>query len=193
MVSFDHFDFVARWYDQLAGADGDESVRAAMGVEAGQWVLDVGGGTGRHSAPLAAAGARVTVCDMSRGMLEQAQAKGLTGVYGSVTQLPFPDASVDRALVVDAFHHFTLPDGPAMQVTAAFELLRVLKPGGRLVVSEPDIRLAGVKAVAWGERLLLMHSRFLSPPQMAALFQSAGGRIVSLERRGYNAQIVVTK
>jgi ubiquinone/menaquinone biosynthesis C-methylase UbiE len=192
-VGFDHFNFIARWYDRLAGSGGNELVRTAVGSAPGQWVLDVGGGTGRHSAPMVAVGARVIICDAAVEMLKQARAKGLIGLVGSAARLPFADDSMDRVLVVDAFHHFTLPDGPAIQVTAAFELLRVLKPGGRLVIAEPDPRLTAVKVAAMIEKLLLMRSHFLSPPQMGALFESAGGRIVSLETRDFNMLMVVTK
>jgi malonyl-CoA O-methyltransferase len=50
-------------------------VRAAAGEVRGLNVLDLGCGTGRHSAWLAAAGARVTAVDFSQGMLNEARRK----------------------------------------------------------------------------------------------------------------------
>lgn len=54
---------------------------------------------------------------------------------GSVTALPYPDASFDRALCLDVLEHLTYEDQPR----ALTELARVLKPGGVLFVSVPNL------------------------------------------------------
>ena len=46
----------------------------------------------------------------------------------------------------------------------------VLKPGGLLVIEEPDIRTFGVKLIALAEKLLLMRSHFLAPDEITKLF-----------------------
>ncbi len=74
----------------------------------------------------------------------------------------------------------------------AGELWRVLKPGGRLVIEEPDIRTLIVKAIAIAEKLTLMRSHFLSPPGIAKLFPFPDARAI-IEREGYNAWVVVEK
>jgi hypothetical protein len=63
------------------------------------------------------------------------------------------------------------------------------------VIEEPDIRTCAVKLVALGEKLALMRSHFLSPIQIASLFQakkspSARSRI---EVEGWNAWVVIEK
>ncbi|OQY37129.1 MAG: hypothetical protein B6243_01300, partial [Anaerolineaceae bacterium 4572_5.2] len=67
-----------------------------------------------------------------------------------VERFPFPDNSFDRALVVDALHHFH------NQEQAIAELVRVLKKGGRLVIEEPDIHRFAIKLVALAEKAALM-------------------------------------
>ena len=49
-------------------------------------------------------------------------------------------------------------------------MFRVLKPGGVLVIEEPDIRTFGVKLIALAEKLLLMRSHFLAPDGIMKLF-----------------------
>ncbi len=54
---------------------------------------------------------------------------------GSVTDLPYPDAAVDRALCLDVLEHLTFDD----QTRALGELHRVVKPGGELLVTVPNL------------------------------------------------------
>jgi ubiquinone/menaquinone biosynthesis C-methylase UbiE len=129
-----------RWasiYDQeanpLIGLE-EPVVREALGDVAGLAVLDLGCGTGRHSLWLADAGAAVTGIDFSEGMMEKARAKpGAEKVRFLVhdlhERLPFADASFDRVVSGLVLEH--------LQALDHFfgEVRRVLKPGGRAVVS----------------------------------------------------------
>ena len=54
---------------------------------------------------------------------------------GSVTRLPFPDGSFDRALCLDVLEHLAYEDQPR----AFAELHRVLRSGGELLVSVPNL------------------------------------------------------
>jgi SAM-dependent methyltransferase len=53
----------------------------------------------------------------------------------SLTKLPYPDGSFDRALCLDVLEHLTYPD----QTLALAELHRVVRPGGELLISVPNL------------------------------------------------------
>jgi SAM-dependent methyltransferase len=55
--------------------------------------------------------------------------------HGSLTSLPYPDASFDRALCLDVLEHLAFEDQPK----AIAELYRVLASGGELLVSVPNL------------------------------------------------------
>jgi ubiquinone/menaquinone biosynthesis C-methylase UbiE len=105
------------------------------GVAPGQSVLDVGCGTGVVAVTAARLGARVSGLDLTPFLLEQARHNSdLAGVpvdwrEGDAEALPWPDASFD--VVLSQFGHMFAPRPEA----AAAEMLRVLKPGGRLAFS----------------------------------------------------------
>jgi SAM-dependent methyltransferase len=106
----------------------------------GEDVLDVGCGTGTLAvaAARAAPGVRVTGLDADASILARAHKKaagaGLQIRFdqGRSTALPYADTSFDLALATLFFHH--LPDDAKRQTAA--ELVRVLRPGGRLVVGD---------------------------------------------------------
>jgi demethylmenaquinone methyltransferase/2-methoxy-6-polyprenyl-1,4-benzoquinol methylase len=170
----DLFDRVSHRYDRLFPYGGPERLLPGLQMEPGLRLLDIGGGTGRVAETLSSQ-AQVLVCDPSPGMLREARGKGLRACAGLAERLPFADGAFDRLLVVDAFHHFY--DQPR----AVAELLRVLRPDGRLVMEEQDIRLRGIKWVALAERLLLMRSRFFSLPDMLSLFRERGAAVLAVE------------
>ena len=55
--------------------------------------------------------------------------------HGSVLDLPYPDATFDRALCLDVLEHLRYDEQPV----ALAELFRVLRPGGELLVSVPNL------------------------------------------------------
>jgi demethylmenaquinone methyltransferase/2-methoxy-6-polyprenyl-1,4-benzoquinol methylase len=109
------------------------ALRAALDLQPRERVLDVAAGTGTSSAALAQSGARVVGCDFSLGMLRVGAAAGHDGVEliaGDALRLPFADASFDAVTISFGLRNTADVD------LALRELLRVTKPGGRLVVCE---------------------------------------------------------
>ena len=106
---------------------------ALIGDVAGQDVLDVGCGSGFYAAAMADRGATVTGIDGSAEMVRIA--RRVVGERGTFVEhdleqpLPLPDASFDLAVMALVYHHVY-----ARQQLLA-ELRRVLRPGGRLLVS----------------------------------------------------------
>jgi demethylmenaquinone methyltransferase/2-methoxy-6-polyprenyl-1,4-benzoquinol methylase len=131
-----------RWWRRI--------VARAVGAQAGELVLDLAAGTGTSSRSFTAAGASCVACDFSLGMLQvgasrlrSAQA-GPPGpvrpgavppgpvrfVAGDALQLPFRDEAFDAVTISFGLRNVADPGA------ALAELLRVTRPGGRLVICE---------------------------------------------------------
>ena len=127
------------------------------------------------------------VADISQRMLTKALEKdGLAAVCAPSEQMPFQDETFCCTIMVDAFHHV------ADQKQTALELWRLLKPGGRLIIEEPDPRLVAVKLVALAEKLALMRSHFSSPEKIGGYFHFPSAR-VTVQAEEPNAFIIVDK
>jgi demethylmenaquinone methyltransferase/2-methoxy-6-polyprenyl-1,4-benzoquinol methylase len=182
----DHFTLIAPYYDRIFPRPSSAELIGHLEPRVGDRVLDVGGGTGRVAERLARVVRHICVLDPSAGMLVEGRRKGLCVTRGEAEALPYTKGAFDRIVMVDAFHH--LRD----QSWAATELMRVLAPGGRVVIEEPNIAHLGVRLVALGERLLFMRSRFRDPHAIRRLFEARGGH-TRVEQRGHTAWIVVEK
>lgn len=136
-----YFEQVAGEWDTLRSGYFSEAVRDAAIARAflrpEMAVADVGAGTGFLSAALAPQVAKVYVLDGSPAMLEVAR-KNLAG-FANVEfrqadglALPLPDASLDAVFANMYLHHCPDP------LAAIQEMARLLKPGGRLVITDLD-------------------------------------------------------
>ncbi len=105
---------------------------AAVAPRPGQRVLDLAAGTGTSSAALAEHGAYVVPSDISLGMLRQGriQQPGLDFVAGDALALPFPGDTFDAVTISYGLRN--VEDTRA----ALAEMLRVTRPGGRVVIAE---------------------------------------------------------
>ena len=133
------FDDVARRYDLTndvlsLGQDRwwRRQVLAAVDPRPGERVLDLAAGTGTSSEPFRRRGATVVPCDFSVGMLRVGKRAlpHLPFVAGDGTRLPFAEDTFDAVTISFGLRNVVDPDAGLR------ELLRVTRPGGRLVVCE---------------------------------------------------------
>ncbi|MCW2737301.1 class I SAM-dependent methyltransferase [Nocardioides sp.] len=121
-----HYDRVAREIIPELG----QRLVASLAITSGERVLDIAAGTGNAAVPAARTGATVVASDLTPELLETGRAEhpdaGIDWQVADAEALPWPDGSYDVVLstvgVMFAPHH----------QAAADELLRVLRPGGRL-------------------------------------------------------------
>jgi len=137
-----------------------------LGELRGARVLDVGCGKGRFARIVAGENpeAEVWGLDISEAMLRFVPPPVKT-CAGSMTELPFPDASFDAAYATESLEH-------AVEIERAVaEICRVVKPGGRIAVIDKNVkqwgRLATPEWERWFdrkqlERLLKRHCRRVS-------------------------------
>ncbi len=126
-----------------------------LGVQAGERVLDLGCGFGRHAYQAARLGAQVVAYDAGADEVRNVQdtfgAMAVAGeldaegarvgaVQGDALALPFPDGAFDRVIASEVLEH--IPDDR----TAMAELTRVLRPGGSMAVTVPR---CGPELVNW--------------------------------------------
>ena len=133
------FDSVASRYDMMDAlmTGGLNNVwmtalRKAVAPHPGERILDLAAGTGTSSAALAKGGAEVVACDLSEGMIEVGRERhpDIEFVRGNAMSLDFEEASFDAVTISWGLRN--IPD-PGL---ALREMMRVVRPRGRLVVLE---------------------------------------------------------
>ena len=145
----DHFDRTTSEYrPEIAEQDGRaQAVVQRLGRLDGKRVLDAGAGKGRYAAMLKRQwpSATVTALDVSAEMLRHVPS-GIETVQHSLLDLPFADGHFDAVICIEALEH-------AVQIDEAVrELVRVLAPGGVLVIIDKNKRHLGALDMPSWER-----------------------------------------
>ena len=132
------WDAIAEGYDRYVAPQEVDLANEALrlvGLKPGERFLDVAAGTGGLSLPAARLGAKVLATDWSPAMIERFEARvreeGLSEAEGRVMDchaLDLPDDSFD--VTGSQFGVMLVPDQPR----ALREMVRVTKPGGRVLV-----------------------------------------------------------
>lgn len=125
------------WFNQLIDKLQFRAVRRALalaGIPRGAFVLDVGCGTGRWLRRYREFGFQAMGVDATPGMLGRAIECGTTAplIAGEACYLPFASATFDCVSDITVVQHIPR----LLQPQALREMMRVLKPGGRLILME---------------------------------------------------------
>ena len=161
------------------------------GVGSDDNVLDVACGPGLVACEFAESASHVTGLDITEAMIEKARelakGKGLTNVdwvIGNANPLPFPDAGYSRVITRYSFHHFLDPE-------AVFgEMVRVCKPGGRVLVA--DVCVAEEASAEYDRMEQLRddsHAHALTGPEFSRLFEESGLEDVKYGAYGLDADV----
>ena len=181
----------------------------ALELRAGERLLDVACGTGSVARLATARGCDVIALDQSADMLEQARSTRLSVVRATAEHLPVPDASFD-VLTFTYLLRYVADPAACMR-----ELVRVLRPGGRIGMVEFG-RPRGLVAPPWwlytrvalpvagalighgwrevgtflGPSIDGFHRRF-PPRELSALWAEAGLIDVRTERRSFGGGLLM--
>jgi ubiquinone/menaquinone biosynthesis C-methylase UbiE len=139
MSSKQFFNQVAGEWDEMRTNFYSENVREKAfdlaGVRAGQRAADIGAGTGFITEGLLRRGLRVVAVDQSEAMLTKMKDKLAERVdcrKGEAEMLPLPDETVEYVFANMYLHHVETP------AQAIEEMARILRPGGRLTITDVD-------------------------------------------------------
>jgi ubiquinone/menaquinone biosynthesis C-methylase UbiE len=173
------------WFNRLIDKLQFRAVRRALAlaeIPRNALVLDVGCGTGRWLRRYQALGFQATGVDATLGMLGRAIECGTTSplIAGEACYLPFADARFDCVSDITVVQHIPR----SLQPMALREMVRVLKPGGRLILMEllggenahifprspqdwiQQVASCGAKPIGWfGQEYLLFDRLFVRVAQ----------------------------
>jgi ubiquinone/menaquinone biosynthesis C-methylase UbiE len=145
-----------------------------FGVGEGDWVLDVGAGTGRTTAVVSECvgpSGRVVAQDLAESMLHEAK-RSLTDLNiqflcSDIHKLPILENSFDKILCFSAFPHFRAPSA------VLFEMHRILKTNGKLLILHncSHTKLNRFHASLDGP---VRNDRLPSPEEMKGLLEAEG-------------------
>jgi len=144
---------IVRWVERKRVS----TVLRCLDAQAGEHLLDVGCGAGQLLSKLP--GANRYGVDLSQHMVKQARSRlpnGANILHADAEHLPFPEATFDRVVASSLFSHVLHPE------RVVGELVRVTKPGGRVVISiccEDQIE----RGMRWVKSLYL-HTLFFGKP-----------------------------
>jgi ubiquinone/menaquinone biosynthesis C-methylase UbiE len=171
-ASAEYFEKVAGQWDAIRSGYFTEAVREAAIRKAylrpEMVVADVGAGTGFMAAGMAPLVKHVYVLDGAEAMLEAARLNlshypNVSFQHADGASLPLPDASLDAVFANMYLHHTPDP------LAAIREMARLLKPGGRLVITDMDTH-----PYAWMKTEMADVWQGFERAQMRLWFEQAG-------------------
>jgi 2-polyprenyl-3-methyl-5-hydroxy-6-metoxy-1,4-benzoquinol methylase len=152
----------ARWLSKLLfffpeRRQGIEGEVLFLNAQPGGKLLDIGCGSGERMEKMQRLGWTVSGIDFDKKAVEVAKRRGLDVACGTIPGTWFPADTFDVVTLSQVIEH--VPD----PIELLRECQRILKPGGRVVVTTPN-------TASWGYRLFKEHWRGLEPPRHLHLF-----------------------
>jgi ubiquinone/menaquinone biosynthesis C-methylase UbiE len=188
-----YYDDFSSWYERERGAGyhaliDELEISAIEPLARGKRVLEAGCGTGLVLSRLQRVAREAHGFDLSLGMAQRAEQRGLSVALGSVTEVPFRDDSFDFVCSFKVLAHVP-------QITSAVrELVRVTRPGGTLALEFYNPwslryaakRLAGPGRISEDRTEADVYTRWDTPftipkllPDNARLVEYRGVRVVT--------------
>jgi SAM-dependent methyltransferase len=160
-------DDYVRFLDRTSTRPGER--HRALGLlelGAGQRCLDLGCGVGEDARAMSGtSGAQVVGIDLSPRMVNEARSRsagrpGVTFLVADAGRLPFHDSAFDAAWAKRTLMHIASP------ASVMGELVRVVRPGGRIVAVEPDLEVVLLDSgmVDVTRKLLTLHAAGYANP-----------------------------
>lgn len=139
-------------------------------------VLDVACGPGLVACEFARHADHVTGIDITEAMIEQARRRqqemkleNMTWEIGNALPLPFADGAFSLVITRYSFHHFLEPE------QALAEMIRVCRPGGRVLVADVAVQPDQSSAYDRMEKMRdPSHTHALTEPEFAEIFNRSG-------------------
>jgi SAM-dependent methyltransferase len=203
------------WFNQLIDDLQFRAIRRAITLadfSADTRILDVGCGTGRWLRRYQQFGFRAMGVDATAAMLRLARERGTAAALtvGEVNRLPFRDATFDAVTDITVTQH--IPQ--SLQVPALAEMIRVIRPGGCLILMEliqgedkhifprtpqgwiEGVSSCGAKLIGWfGQEYLLLDrlfvrvARTLATRNVGSASQDAQSQVSSHQRSTITGRI----
>jgi ubiquinone/menaquinone biosynthesis C-methylase UbiE len=152
-------------------------------------VLDVACGPGMVACEFARHAGQVTGIDITPAMIEQAQIRqqqqnlqNVTWAVGNAVPLPYADDSFSLVVTRYSFHHLLAPE------KALAEMIRVCRPGGRVMVA--DVAIESAKSASYDHLEIMRdpsHTHALTHDEFAALFLDSG--LLDCRKSAYGVDI----
>lgn len=176
------FDYLAPVYDLFMDkvfSDVREEIIEKIDLKGKRALLDVGGGTGLLLKKIKKKEPDIDpyLLDTSIQMMAESTTNNL--VLGRACKNPFKDSFFDFVLCTDALHHFENKE------ESLDEMIRVLKPGGKIILLEFDSRSPITKFIKFGERLVGEPSYFFEPRYLKNFFQERGLSVTTKRLNSY--------
>lgn len=119
--------------------------------------LEIGCGSGRLMQDVVAMGWKAIGIDFDASAVESARSKGLDARVGDLASHPFAEGSFDAVLMNHVIEHLPDAGGTLRQI------MRLLRPGGRLLCVTPN-------GESWGHKRFVENWRGLEPPRHLQIF-----------------------